>query len=76
MSSLLLLPSPGLAGISTPESLPDITPRFSPVDPKLLDDDGLVLDDVLLDAAEGGLPFPCLNNKLLEPGLDLQVEIA
>ena len=43
------------------------------MDPKLLDEDGLVLDEVLLDVAEGGLPFPCLNSWLLEPGLDLIV---
>ena len=44
------------------------------MDPKLLDEDGLVLHDVLLEAAEGGLPFPCLNSWLLELGLDLKEE--
>ena len=56
-----------------PESLPDIAPT-SHMDPKLFDEDGLVLDEVLLDVADGGLPFPCLNSWLLEPGLDLIVQ--
>ena len=50
------------------------------MDPKLLEDEGLVLDDCLLELADGGLPFPCLNNWLLElelepePGLDLPLQ--
>ena len=55
------IPSPGLAGISTPESLPDIAP-VSPMDPKLLEDDGLVLEECLLEVADGGLPLPCLKS--------------
>ena len=56
-----IIPSLGLAGISTPESLPDNTPA-SPMDPKLLEDDGLVLEECLLEVADGGLPLPCLKS--------------
>ena len=64
------IPFPGLAGISTPESLPDITP-VSPMDPKLLEDDGLVLEEGLLEVADGGLPLPALNSSFPDPGRDL-----
>ena len=74
-----MVPCPGLAGISTPESLPDIVP-VSPMEPKLLEEEGLVLEEeglvleeCLLELAEGGLPLPCLNSWCeleLELGLD------
>ena len=35
---------------STPESLPDVDPG-SPMEPKLLDDEGLVLEEYLQDSA-------------------------
>ena len=32
------------------------------MNPKLLEDDGLVLEECLLEVADGGLPLPCLKS--------------
>ena len=61
-----------MEGISTPESLPDIA-QVSPMDPKLLEDDGLVLEECLLEVTDGGLP--CLKSRFLEPGRVLSLSI-
>ena len=34
------------------------------MDPKLLEDDGLVLEECLLEVADGGLPFPCFKTLI------------
>jgi hypothetical protein len=66
------MPSPVQTRISTQESLPDMAP-VSPMDPKLLEDDGLVLNDCLFDFADAGRPFSALKSLFPEPGRDLSL---